>query len=49
MPMNAMEWNRDQRWTVKQIRESEKGFTSKDIENVMYLNFVGYLKGYFDK
>jgi membrane dipeptidase len=27
--MNAMEWNRDQRWTVKQIRESEKGLTDK--------------------
>jgi membrane dipeptidase len=27
--MNAMEWNRDQRWTVKQIRESEKGMTDK--------------------
>jgi membrane dipeptidase len=27
--MNAMEWNRDQRWTVEQIRESEKGQTDK--------------------
>ena len=27
--MNAMEWNRDQRWTVPQIRESEKGMTDK--------------------
>ncbi|GET25152.1 dipeptidase [Prolixibacter sp. NT017] len=27
--MNAMEWNRDQRWTVEQIRESEKGMTDK--------------------
>lgn len=27
--MNAMEWNRDQRWTVQQIRESEKGMTDK--------------------
>lgn len=27
--MNAMEWNRDQRWTVKQIRESEEGMTDK--------------------
>ncbi len=27
--MNAMEWNRDQRWTVEQIRESEQGLTDK--------------------
>ncbi len=27
--MNAMEWNRDQRWTVQQIRNSEKGMTDK--------------------
>ncbi len=27
--MNAMEWNRDQRWTVQQIRESEKGMNDK--------------------
>jgi membrane dipeptidase len=27
--MNAMEWNRDQRWSVKQIRENEQGMTDK--------------------
>jgi membrane dipeptidase len=27
--MNAMEWNRDQRWTVEQIRTNEKGMTDK--------------------
>ena len=27
--MNAMEWNRDQRWSVVQIRESEKGMSDK--------------------
>ena len=27
--MNAMDWNRDQRWTVNQIRESERGMTDK--------------------
>jgi len=27
--MNAMEWNRDQRWSVAQIRESEEGMTDK--------------------
>ena len=27
--MNAMEWNRDQRWSVEQIRKSEEGMTDK--------------------
>ncbi len=27
--MNAMEWNRDQRWTVQQIRESEQGMNDR--------------------
>ena len=27
--MNAMEWNRDQRWSVGRIRESEQGMTDK--------------------
>ena len=27
--MNAMEWNRDQRWSVDQIRRSEEGMTDK--------------------
>jgi membrane dipeptidase len=29
LSMNALEWNRDLRWTVKDIRESEKGMTDK--------------------
>ena len=29
LAMNALEWNRDQRWTVKQIRVSEAGLTDK--------------------
>ena len=29
LSMNAMEWNRDLRWTVQEIRESEKGMTDK--------------------
>ncbi len=29
LSMNAMEWNRDLRWTVEEIRESEKGMTDK--------------------
>ncbi len=27
--MNAMEWNRDQRWSVEQIRKSEEGMTDR--------------------
>ena len=29
LAMNAMEWNRDLRWSVGEIRESEKGMTDK--------------------
>ena len=29
LSMNAMEWNRDLRWSVNQIRESESGMTDK--------------------
>ena len=29
LAMNAMEWNRDLRWSVAEIRESEKGMTDK--------------------
>jgi membrane dipeptidase len=29
LSMNALEWNRDFRWSVEEIRESEKGMTDK--------------------
>ena len=29
LAMNALEWNRDLRWSIKEIRESEKGMTDK--------------------
>lgn len=29
LSMNAMEWNRDLRWPVREIRDSEKGMTDK--------------------
>lgn len=29
LSMNAMEWNRDLRWTVEEIRKSERGLTDK--------------------
>ncbi len=49
MPMNAME----QLDTIADLQKlpdilRNRGFTSKDIENVMYLNFVRYLRTFFD-
>jgi membrane dipeptidase len=29
LAMNALEWNRDLRWTIEQIRRSEEGMTDK--------------------
>jgi membrane dipeptidase len=29
LSMNAMEWNRDLRWTIEEIRQSERGLTDK--------------------
>ena len=29
LAMNALEWNRDLRWTVEEIRKSEEGMTDK--------------------
>jgi membrane dipeptidase len=29
LSMNALEWNRDLRWTVPEIRESEGGMTDR--------------------
>ncbi len=29
LSMNALEWNRDLRWTVREIRDSERGMTDK--------------------
>lgn len=43
--MNAMEWNRDQRWTVEQIRESEKGMTDKPDRGKNTVSFPALRKG----
>ena len=43
--MNAMEWNRDQRWTVEQIRESEKGMTDKPDREKNTVSFPALRKG----
>jgi len=43
--MNAMEWNRDQRWTVEQIRKSEKGMTDKPDRGRNTVSFPSMRKG----
>ncbi len=57
--MNAMEWNREQRWSVGQIRRSEEGMTDKPDRgksdpktrnvtlNIINRNFVRFLQNYF--
>ena len=32
LSMNALEWNRDLRWSIAEIRASEKGMTDKPTE-----------------
>ena len=43
--MNAMEWNRDQRWTVERIRESEKGMTDKPDRGKNTVSFPALREG----
>lgn len=43
--MNAMEWNRDQRWTVEQIRESEKGMNDKPDRGKNTVSFPALREG----
>ncbi|GET34704.1 hypothetical protein PbJCM13498_35670 [Prolixibacter bellariivorans] len=43
--MNAMEWNRDQRWTVEEIRESEKGMTDKPDRGKNTVSFPALREG----
>lgn len=43
--MNAMEWNRDQRWTVEQIRKSEKGMTDKPDRGKNTVSFPALRQG----
>lgn len=43
--MNAMEWNRDQRWSVGQIRESERGLTDKPDRGGNTVSFPEMRKG----
>jgi len=43
--MNAMEWNRDQRWTVEQIRQSEQGMSDKPDRGRNTVSFPALKKG----
>jgi len=43
--MNAMEWNRDQRWTVEQIRKSEQGKTDKPDRGLNTVSFPSLREG----
>jgi len=45
LSMNAMEWNRDLRWSVKEIRESEKGMTDKPDRGNNTVSFEAMRKG----
>ena len=43
--MNAMEWNRDQRWSVAQVRRSEAGMTDKPDRAKNTVSFPALRKG----
>lgn len=45
LAMNAMEWNRDLRWSVKDIRESENGMTDKPDRGNNTVSFEAMRKG----
>ena len=45
LSMNALEWNRDQRWSVKEIRESEAGLTDKPDRGRNTVSFPALRKG----
>ena len=43
--MNAMEWNRDQRWSVEQIRKSEEGMTDRPDRGRNTVSFLSMREG----
>lgn len=45
LAMNALEWNRDLRWPVPEIRESEKGMTDKPDRGNNTVSFDAMRKG----
>ncbi len=45
LSMNALEWNRDLRWTVQEIRKSEKGMNDKPDREKNTVSFDAMRKG----
>jgi len=45
LAMNALEWNRDLRWSVDEIRESENGMTDKPDRGNNTVSFDAMRKG----
>jgi len=45
LSMNALEWNRDLRWTVEEIRKSEKGMNDKPDREKNTVSFDAMRKG----
>mgnify|MGYP001820205340 FL=1 len=45
LSMNALEWNRDLRWTVEDIRKSEKGMNDKPDRENNTVSFDAMRKG----
>ena len=45
LSMNALEWNRDLRWTVEEIRLSEEGMTDKPDRGKSTVSFPSMRKG----
>ncbi len=45
LSMNAMEWNRDLRWSVAELRESEQGMTDKPDREKNTVSFDAMRKG----
>lgn len=45
LAMNALEWNRDLRWTVEEIRKKEEGMTDKPDRGLGTVSFPSLRKG----
>jgi membrane dipeptidase len=45
LSMNALEWNRDLRWTVPEIRESERGMTDRPDRGKGTVSFASMRRG----
>jgi len=46
LSMNALEWNRDLRWTVREIRDSERGMTDRPDRGRGTVSFESMRRGY---